>query len=98
MKSEDYRPSLLKRLKNPDSAVGYLTDVLAHESQEAFLIALRDVIDARDENFSELSEKSGVTRQGLYQALSDTGNPRLSTVTQLLSSLGMQISISRREA
>jgi probable addiction module antidote protein len=98
MKSEDYRPSLLKRLKNPDYAVGYLTDVLANESQEAFLIALRDVIDARDENFSELSGKSGITRQGLYQALSDAGNPRLSTVTQLLSSLGMQISISRREA
>ena len=98
MKSEDYRDSLLKRLKNTDYAVGYLTDVLANESQEAFLIALRDVIDARDENFSDLSEKSGVTRQGLYQALSGAGNPRLSTVTQLLSSLGMQISISRREA
>ena len=39
MKTEDYRKSLFKRLKDPEYAVGYLTDVLAEESQEAFLIA-----------------------------------------------------------
>ena len=97
MKTEDYKKSLFKRLKNPDYAVGYLTDVLANESQEAFLIALRDIIEAREENVTELSEKIGLTRQGVYKALSESGNPRHSTVKDILSSLGLTLSIAQKE-
>jgi hypothetical protein len=32
MRTEDYRKSLFKRLKDPEYAVGYLTEVLANES------------------------------------------------------------------
>jgi probable addiction module antidote protein len=92
MKTKDYRTGLLKRLKDPDFAVGYLTDVLTHETPDAFLIALRDVIEAREENVSALADKAGVTRQALYQALSEDGNPRFSTITQLLKSLNLQFS------
>ncbi|MGL5874242.1 MAG: addiction module antidote protein [Xenococcaceae cyanobacterium] len=98
MTTEDYRKSLLKRLKDPEYAVGYLTDVLTQESQEAFLIALRDVIEAREENISSLSQRSGITRQGLYQALSESGNPHLATIKEILNSLGLQFTISRKEA
>ena len=98
MKTEDYKKSLFKRLKDSDYAVGYLTDVLANESQEAFLIALKDVIDAREENISMLSEKSGITRQGLYQALSESGNPHLITIKEILNSLGLQFTIAQKEA
>jgi probable addiction module antidote protein len=98
MKTEDYKKSLFKRLKNPDYAVGYLTDVLANESQEAFLIALRDIIEAREENVTEFSEKIGLTRQGVYKALSESGNPRLSTVKDVLNSLGLTLSIAQKEA
>lgn len=85
---------LLKRLKDPEFAVSYLTDVLQNESQEAFLIALRHVIDARQESLANLADEIGVTRQGLYKTLSEEGNPRLSTLNQLLKSLGMTIKIS----
>ena len=97
MKAEDYRSTLLKRLRDPEYAVGYLTDVLANESQEAFLIALRDVIESREENFSSLSERSGITRQGLYQALSETGNPQFGTIKEVLNSLGLQFTVARKE-
>ncbi len=98
MKTEDYRSSLFKRLRDPEYAVGYLTEVLSNESQAAFLIALKDIIDAREENFSNFSETSGITRQGLYQALSEAGNPRFSTIAQVLDSLGLQFAIARKEA
>lgn len=94
MPSKPYRPMLLERLKNSDYAVAYLTEVLQSETQEAFLIALRNVIDARDESVAELAEEIGVTRQGLYKMLSEEGNPRLSTLNQLLKSLGMTMKIS----
>lgn len=98
MKTEDYRNSLFKRLKDPEYAVGYLTNVLANESQEAFLIALRDIIESRDENFSALSEKSGISRQGLYQALSESGNPQFATIKDVLGSLGLQLTVTCKQA
>ncbi len=98
MKTEDYKKSLFKRLQDPEYAVGYLTDVLSNESQEAFLIALRDVIEARNENFSVLSNKSGITRQGLYQALSTNGNPQFATIKEVLGSLGLRLTVAKREA
>lgn len=94
MRNKPFRPMLLERLKDSQFAVDYLTEVLQNESQEAFLIALRHVIDARQENISELADEVGITRQGLYKTLSEDGNPRLSTLSQILKSLGMTIKIS----
>ncbi|MCB0319088.1 MAG: putative addiction module antidote protein [Bdellovibrionales bacterium] len=94
MKTEDYRIGLLERLKDKEYAIGFLTEVLTHETQEAFLIALKDVIDARQENITELSEQAGVTRQALYNALSENGNPTFSTITDVLGALGLQFSIT----
>ncbi len=94
MPSKPYKKMLLKRLTDPDYAVDYLTEVLQEESQNAFMIALKNVIEAREENVSELAKQMGVSRQGLYKMLSEEGNPRLATLNQLLKSLGMKISIS----
>lgn len=94
MKLKDYRPELAARLEDKEFATSYLTEVLQYESQEAFLIALRNVVDARKEKISELAASINVTRQGLYKMLSDGGNPRLSTLRELLKSLGMKITIS----
>ena len=94
MPSKPYKQMLLKRLTDPDYAVDYLTEVLQEESHDAFMIALKNVIEAREENVSELAKQMGVSRQGLYKMLSEEGNPRLATLNQLLKSLGMKISIS----
>ena len=93
MKRKNYKIGLHERLKDPTYAAGYLEDVLVNESNEAFLIALKDIIEAREENISALSSKAGITRQTLYQALSKTGNPRLSTITELLKSVGLHLSV-----
>jgi len=84
MKSKDYKIGLLKRLKDPDYAAGYLADVLESESQEAFLIAVKNVLEARRANITKLSKKTGISRQAVYHALSKRGNPRLSTLNQIL--------------
>lgn len=93
MKSKDYKAGLLKRLKDPDYAAGYLADVLESESQEAFLIAVKNVLDAREANISKFSKKSGLSRQAVYHALSKRGNPRLSTLNQILKTAGLKITI-----
>jgi probable addiction module antidote protein len=91
MKARDYKTGLLKRLKDPEYAAGYLADVLERESQEAFLIALRNVLDARKANISRFSKKTGLSRQAIYHALSKRGNPRLSTLNLILKAAGLKI-------
>lgn len=98
MNTLEYRPGLLLRLKDPEYASIYLTEVLVNESPTAFLYALRAVVDARGESLSALAERMGITRQGLHKLLSTQGNPRLSTLNELLRALGLRLTISRDEA
>jgi probable addiction module antidote protein len=91
MKTKDYKAGLLKRLKDPDYAAGYLADVLEHESQETFLLAIRNVLDARKANISKFAKKVGLSRQAVYHALSKKGDPKLSTLNQILKSAGLKI-------
>ncbi len=44
MPSKPYKPVLLERLKNQEYSINYLTEVFQNETQEAFLVALRNVI------------------------------------------------------
>ena len=44
---------------------------------------------------SELARDADTTLQGLYQALSEHGDPRLSTLLGVINSLGMRLSIEQ---
>jgi probable addiction module antidote protein len=97
MKLRDYREDLLERLKDPEYAAGYLEAVLADGDSTAFLIALKDVIDARG-GVSDLAKRARMTRPGLYKILSKEGNPTLQTLRQVLKPIGLRISIALDEA
>lgn len=46
MRLKNYTASLLKRLEDPRYAAEYLVRVLAEKDRTAFLIALKDVVEA----------------------------------------------------
>ncbi len=48
---------------------------------------------ARVRGMSDLSEKTGLTRQALYKALSGEGNPAFATVTKVARALGLRLSL-----
>jgi probable addiction module antidote protein len=56
--------------------------------------ALNDI--ARAQNMSRLARDIGMTREGLYKALSENGNPSFATVMRITRALGMQLRISAR--
>ncbi len=87
-----YKVDLLDRLKDLQYAQLYL-DAAAKESQETFLLALRDVAEAQ-KGMSQLAEEADVNRENLYRALSEDGNPRLSTLGSVLDALGMEWGIT----
>jgi probable addiction module antidote protein len=87
-----YRDDLVKRLRaEPEYAVGYLNAAL-EEGHEAFLVALKDVVDARL-GMTGLSEQAELSREALYRALSEEGNPRLTTLERILAALGLHLAV-----
>ncbi len=53
--------------------------------------ALGDIARAR--NMSQLARDAGMTRAGLYKALSPDGNPSFATVAKVAKALGLKITI-----
>ena len=48
---------------------------------------------ARSQNMSELARRVGMSRDGLYKALSAKGNPTWSTVLKVTNALGLRLSV-----
>lgn len=93
-----YKDSLLKSLKKDAEAVAYLDAALAENDREVFLLALRDVVEARVGGIAELAKRAGLNRESLYRMLSGQGNPALESLDAVLDAVGLRLSISLRDA
>ena len=91
-KTSDYKEFLFKRLQHPNTAAGYLTAAL-EEGEETFLLALKDVAEAKG-GIAPLAKRSRLNREGLYQMLSQSGNPRFSSLSTILDALGMKLQLA----
>jgi probable addiction module antidote protein len=97
MRLKDYRADLLKRLREPKYAAEYLAQVMAEKDNKAFLIALKDVVEATG-GVGELAGRVGLKRPSLYKILSKHGNPTLETLQEILKPLGLRVSVALDEA
>lgn len=93
--SISYEVGLREDLKSPEEAAAYLNAALEEGTQEGFLLALRDVAQAR--GISHLAQETGLNRENLYRILSDSGNPQLSSLTSLLETMGLKLSVGVNE-
>jgi len=94
-KTRPYREALLEALVDPTEAKHYLNTALA-DSPEMFLKALRNVAQARQ--MSTVARMAGITRESLYRATSDIGNPTLETLESILGALGFELKIEVAQA
>lgn len=78
-------------IESVEDAAHYLTAAAEGGDAAHFAGALGDVARAR--NMSKLARDTGLTREGLYKALSGDGNPSLDTAMRVLSSLGVRITV-----
>ena len=97
MRLKNYRDDLLKRLAEPEYAAEYLAQVLAENDSAAFLIALKDVVEAGG-GVSKLAGRVGLKRPSLYKILSPRGNPTLETLQEILKPLGLRVSVTLDKA
>ena len=91
-KTESYRESLLESLRNPEDAAQYLNACLADEDSRVFLLALRDVADARG-GLRALSRDAHLNRESLYRMLSKSGNPSLESLASVLEAFGLRLAV-----
>ena len=82
------------RLRTKEDACLCLEAAAEEDPGDGSLIraALNDI--ARANNMSRLALDVGMTRKGLYKALSEDGNPSFATVMRITRALGMQLRIT----
>lgn len=97
MRLKNYQEDLHKRLRDPEYAAEYLAQTLAENDSAAFLIALKDVVEAGG-GVGNLAGRVGLKRPSLYRILSKRGNPTLATLREILKPLGLRVSVARDAA
>ena len=81
-------------LHTPEDVRLYLEACAEEDPGDGSLLraALHDI--ARAGNMSQLAREIGMSRKGLYKALSANGNPTLATVMRITRALGMKVRIT----
>ena len=97
MPTKSYDDFLFEELQDPELAAGYLSEALRSDSLDVFLIALRNVAQARG-GLGTLSDETELNRQNLYRMLSENGNPALANLMKVLAVLGIDIEFRSRAA
>lgn len=91
--STSHDEAMIRRLrKDPDFAAEYLKAAMEEEDEpRVLLIALRHVAQAH--GIAKVAKAAGIERESLYRALSERGNPRLSTLVAVAKSLGLRLTV-----
>jgi probable addiction module antidote protein len=93
-RTTSYRESLLKSLKDPEEAVEYLNAALEEDDEASFILALRNVAEAR--GMSVVAAEAELNRVSLYRLLSARGNPKLHSLWRVLDALGLRLSVNAK--
>lgn len=80
-----------RHLISPEAQAELLSDAMA--SGDAGYVAHALGIVARARGMTEVARGAGVTREALYRALSEDGDPRLTTLLGVIRSLGLRLSV-----
>jgi probable addiction module antidote protein len=82
-----------KHLRDPEVAAEYLNEAFASGDNTIVLMALRNIVEAQEGGIAKVAERAELGRQSMYKTLSETGNPKLDTLTALFHGIGLQISV-----
>jgi len=80
-----------EQLRTPEEMAAYLDAWLAEAPDDAASIAraLGDI--ARAKGMSQVAHDAGLSRESLYKALSENGNPSFATVLKVARALGVRL-------
>ena len=82
---------LAEHLTSPDAIAAYLEAVFEDGDPSLIAAAFGDI--GRAKGMTEIAKAAGVTRDALYKALTEDGDPRLSTFLGVAKALGLKIQL-----
>jgi probable addiction module antidote protein len=82
-------------LKSDKDVIAYLEAAMEDGDAAAIASALGNIARAR--GMMHHARETGLTREGLYRALSADGNPSLGTVLKVMKALGLRLAPQRVE-
>ncbi|MGH9382117.1 MAG: addiction module antidote protein [Thermoanaerobaculia bacterium] len=78
-------------LQTESDIAEYLNACVAEGGDDPAFIAHALGVVGRARGMMQLAEKTGISRAGLYKALSGEGNPTFDTVAKVAKALGLQV-------
>ena len=80
-----------EQLRSPEEMAAYLDAWLAEAPDDAAGIAraLGDI--ARAKGMTQVARDAGLSRESLYKALSENGNPSFATILKVARALGLRL-------
>jgi len=79
-------------LNTPADIAAYLDAYLEDGTPEELLRALNTI--ARSRGMSDLARQTGISREALYRAFSEQGNPTLDTLMRVMKALGVRLAVA----
>ena len=80
-------------LTDDETIAEYLTEALEADDPKYLAKALGAVARAKG-GMAQLARETGIAREALYRALSETGNPELGTALKVMHALGVRLTAS----
>ncbi len=84
--------SIDDHLKTPEDIRLYLEAAFEDGDPELIATAIGDV--ARAAGATKVARKAGISRESLYKAFQQGGNPTLASFTSVMKALGLKLQIS----
>lgn len=83
--------STIVAMRDPAEAAAYLEAVIELDDPAVLLVALRQI--AKAHGMAEVARRAELGEKTLFRALSDKGNPTLTTVRKVLHAVGLRLSV-----
>jgi probable addiction module antidote protein len=80
-------------LEDFDDVAAYLEIALQESAEDPSAVPRALGVIARSQNMSELARRVGMSRDGLYKALSADGNPTWSTILKVTNATGLRFEL-----
>jgi probable addiction module antidote protein len=82
-------------LDNDESIAGYLES--AFETDDPAFVTKAFGVVARAKGMTQIAKDAGLSRESLYRALGENGNPEFSTVLKVAKALGLRLAVVAAE-
>jgi probable addiction module antidote protein len=94
MSIETTRWDVQDALRSPEDCAAFIEAAIEEAADDPAFITLVLGEVARSRGMTQTARDAGMTREGLYKALSPQGNPSFATVLKVLGALGLRMRIA----